>query len=176
MFPYKSGKGYEPAPGPTFVLPPRWCADEMLGRLARYLRFVGLDTAYVRGLSDEEVMDRCREEGRFLLTRDQALAARVPMSLCLTSPFVEQQWKELRSRFPDLPTEVRFVRCSLCNGGLAPYSPPPGARLPAGTPTDRVGAGLALFKCGVCGHLYWAGSHTADLRARIQRWSEVGPA
>ncbi|HLM91486.1 MAG TPA: Mut7-C RNAse domain-containing protein [Thermoplasmata archaeon] len=166
--------GYLPPSGLVPELPPRWCADEMLGRLARYLRFVGLDTAYVRGLTDLEVALQCREEGRFLLTRDHDLAGRVPESLCLESPIVEQQWKEVRTRFPDLPTEVRFVRCSLCNGVLAPYAPPAGARLPAGTPLDRVGAGLQLYRCGACGHLYWAGSHTADLRDRIRRWSEPG--
>jgi len=172
---YKSGKGYLPPLGLGPVLPPRWCADEMLGRLARYLRFVGLDTTYVRGWTDDEVVVRCREEERFLLTRDRELAGRVPDSLCLEAPHVEQQWKELRARFPELPKDIRFVRCGICNGTLAIYAPPPGARLPAGTPADRVAAGLLLYRCASCGHLYWAGSHTADLRDRIRRWSEPEP-
>lgn len=158
------------------VLPDGWRADEMLGRLARYLRFVGLDTEYVRGLSDDEIVERCQTDGRFLVTRDRALSARVESSICLESPLVERQWRELRTRFPELPSEVRFVRCSLCNGLLAAYAPVPDARLPAGTPVDRVGVGLALYKCASCGHLYWAGSHTADLRERIRRWSEEGAA
>ncbi len=175
MLAYKSGKGYLPPSGLGPVLPPRWCADEMLGRLARYMRFVGLDTAYVRGLSDLEILLLCRQEDRFLVTRDSELAGRVPESVCLVSPEIEQQWRELRARFPDLPSDVRFDRCSVCNGVLAPYTPPPGARLPAGTPLDRVGAGLKRFRCAACGHVYWAGSHTADLRERIRRWSDAGP-
>ena len=147
----------------------------MLGRLARYLRFVGLDTSYVRGLSDDEVIHLCQAEGRFLLTRDQELAGRWTESLCLESPVVEQQWRELRARFPDLPSEVKFLRCSLCNGLLSAHVAPPDTPLPPGTPMDRVAAGLQLYRCEACGHLYWAGSHTADLRQRIRRWSEAGP-
>jgi uncharacterized protein len=142
----------------------------MLGRLARYLRFVGLDTEYIRGLADDEIVARCRVDGRFLLTRDRALSARVDPSLYLASPYVEEQWRQLKSQFPELPTEVRFVRCTLCNGPLAVFVPPPGAVLPPGTPLDRVAAGMVLYRCASCGHLYWAGSHTADLRERLRRW------
>jgi uncharacterized protein len=154
------------------VLPSRWLADEMLGRLARYLRFVGLDTEYARGLSDADLVARLRTDGRFLLTRDRRLSAQVPESLLLLSPLVEEQWKALRHAFPELPTEVRFVRCSLCNGLLELAVLPPGGSAEEGVPTDRVREGLPLFRCTQCGHRYWEGSHTADIRRRIARWSE----
>ncbi len=156
------------------MLPSRWLADEMLGRLARYLRFVGADTAWVRDLDDREIARWAAAEKRFLLTRDRGLARRVESSLLLLSPYVEEQWKTLRRRFPDLPTEVRFVRCSLCNGTLAAYAPPADRPLPAGVPRERVAAGLPLYKCAACGHVYWEGSHTADIRERLRRWSEEG--
>ncbi len=115
-------------------------------------------------------------EERFLLTRDRGLAARVQDSLLLESPYVEQQWRVLHHRFPGLAMEVRFERCSLCNGGLAPYSLPQDRPVPGGIPRERVAAGLPLFKCAACGHLYWEGSHTADIRERLRRWAqEVAP-
>jgi len=153
------------------VLPPRWLADEMLGRLARYLRFVGEDTAWVRDLDDEEVVRQAEREERFLLTRDRRLAERVPNSLLLSSPDIGEQWRSLRHRFPTLPSEVKFVRCSLCNGRLAPYHPSGDRPLPAGVPEDRVLGGLPLYQCGSCGHLYWEGSHTSDIRRRLRTWS-----
>ncbi len=146
----------------------------MLGRLTRYLRFVGLDTAYARGLTDHEVATWARTEGRFLLTRDRALAGQVEASLLLHSAALVDQWRAVRRRFPDLPTEVRFDRCTICNGVLTPHRPSGDRPLPAGTPEERVRAGLPLFKCQACGHLYWEGSHTADVRARLHAWT-AGP-
>jgi uncharacterized protein len=142
----------------------------MLGRLARYLRFVGADTAWVRNVPDDEIVAQARAEERFLLTRDRGLARRVEASLLLESPHVEEQWKALVRRFPELPSDVRFDRCSLCNGTLVPYSPGPDDPLPEGAPKERVAAGLALFRCGGCGHVYWHGSHTADIQERLERW------
>ena len=55
---------------------PRLIADCMLGRLARWLRILGLDTAYDRAIPDDALIRRCRQEGRALLTRDRALAGR----------------------------------------------------------------------------------------------------
>src|SRR5579863_2257770 len=96
----------------------RWIADEMLGRLARYLRFLGEDTEYVRGLSDANLLKRAIAENRWLLTRDRQLGARAPRAVTLPSSSLVEQLRFLRARFPDLPTEVTFERCSLCNGPL----------------------------------------------------------
>lgn len=151
--------------------PERWLADEMLGRLARYLRFVGCDTAYVRGQADGEIARRAAEEGRFLLTRDRGLAGRVPESLWIRSHEIGAQWGELMVRFPDLPHAVRFARCTRCNGGVRPVTDPPGGRWPDDAPVDRIAAGLAVYRCEACGHLYWAGTHSADVQRRLDRWS-----
>jgi len=157
------------------VSSPRWLADEMVGRLARYLRFVGCDTAYVRGLSDDEVLERARAEDRTILTRDRQLASRAPRALLLESPDLADQWRAVHVAFPGLPNEVRFERCSECNGPLEPVSAPPPVTREEGVPWDRVARGLPLFRCTECDHYYWEGSHTADIRARLARWAE-GPA
>lgn len=150
----------------------RWLADEMVGRLARYLRFVGLDTLYARGLRDEEIVRRAAAEGRTLVTRDRALARRSAGAVLLHSPLVAEQWKELRSVRPDVPVTVRFVRCTKCNGELSLAPAPPPTPWPAGVPSDLVARGLPLYRCGSCGHLYWEGTHTAEIRRRIASWSK----
>lgn len=143
----------------------------MVGRLARYLRFVGCDTAYVRGLSDDEVLRRADAEDRVILTRDRHLAGRTKRVLLLQSPYIADQWREVRAAFPELPTDVRFERCTECNGRLEKVpGPPPEART-EGVPWERVGEGLSLFRCVGCAHYYWEGSHTADIRARIRSWA-----
>lgn len=151
---------------------PRWLADEMLGRLARYLRFLGHDTLYVRDRTDAEIRDLARAEGRRLLTRDRDLAARTPRAVLLTSPDLDEQLRGLRTEFPHLSYEVRFDRCTACNGRLDPIPPSAGGAAAPPRPA-RLGANLPLYRCAACGHLYWEGSHTARIRERLR--SALGP-
>jgi uncharacterized protein len=169
------GKGYS---GPSLrraVAEPRWLADEMVGRLARYLRFVGADTIYVRGLSDDEVLARALREDRIILTRDRRLAERAERALLLESPDIAEQWRAVHAAFPELPAEVRFERCTECNGTLVPVAGPQNEPRAEGVPWDRVAQGLALFQCHDCGHYYWEGSHTADIRRRLASWTTGSP-
>jgi len=154
---------------------PRWLADEMVGRLARYLRFVGCDTVYLRGVSDDEVLHRARADGRVILTRDRNLAARAEQALLLTSSDLAEQWRAVRAAFPQLPNEVRFERCTECNGRLEALRDVPPEPRSEGVPWDRVLRGLALFRCTDCGHYYWEGSHTANIRARLNAWATRPP-
>jgi uncharacterized protein len=152
------------------VAPPRWLADEMLGRLARYLRFFGQDTEYVRGLSDAEIAHRVLGDRRRLLTRDRALARSVAGTILLPSPYLPEQLRKVREEAPDAGYRVTFDRCSLCNGVLQLWALPTGATPPPGAPSDVIAAGRPVFACSVCGHLYWEGSHTQHIRAQVAEW------
>ena len=153
------------------MAPPRFVADEMVGRLARYLRFVGCDTIYARGWPDDEILRVARDDQRILLTRDRALARRSEHALLLTNVGIADQWKAVRAALPSVPDEIAFVRCTECNGEIVPYVP--GAHDPRheGVPWERVANGLPLYRCRACGHLYWEGSHTAHLRTQLARWT-----
>ena len=153
---------------------PRWLADEMVGRLARYLRFVGCDTVYARGMSDPEIVALAEREHRVILTRDRGLARRTPHALLLASPFLRDQWQAVRAAFPDLPERIAFERCTECNGSLQAAGPPLTADRDPKIPWDRVAGGMPLYRCSVCGHYYWDGSHTAQMRARLHAWSREG--
>ena len=166
-----TGKGSSQSGSAVDVVPSGWWADEMLGRLARYLRIVGLDTAYVPGLDDEELLRRSRGERRVLITRDRALARRAEGSILLTQMQLEGQWREMRARFPRLPCEPRFERCTVCNGRLAPLTDPERASLGEEVPRPVRVSTVTLFRCGTCGHIYWEGSHTASVRRRLLAWS-----
>ncbi|HXQ48272.1 MAG TPA: Mut7-C RNAse domain-containing protein [Thermoplasmata archaeon] len=166
-----TGKGSS-QPGPRVdVLPPAWWADEMLGRLARYLRIVGLDTAYVRGIDDDEILRRSIDERRVLITRDRELAHRAPRSVLLSTVHIQDQWRELRTRFPGLPNEPRFERCTVCNGRLLAVPPSGSAASIPAVPPRVLASHEPLFRCATCGHLYWEGSHTASVRRRLTEWS-----
>jgi uncharacterized protein with PIN domain len=141
---------------------PRWLVDEMLGRLARYLRFFGHDTVYVRGLPDEEILRRAVTEQRTLLTRDRELALRTPGAVYIGTAVLADQLRELRAARMETPFEVRFDRCTECNGRLeASSTKVTGALLPPAA------AAKTIFVCVECGHRYWEGSHTARIRADV---------
>lgn len=155
--------------------PPRFVADEMVGRLARYLRFVGCDTIYAKGMDDAEIRALAEKDHRVLVTRDRELARRTAGAVLLESPSLADQWSAVRASVPGVPTDVRFDRCSDCNGPLSEFRPEPGDPRSEGIPWDRVDSGLALYRCDGCAHLYWEGTHTEQIRAQIRAWSADGP-
>jgi uncharacterized protein with PIN domain len=148
---------------------PRFLADEMLGRLARYLRFAGFDTAYVRGMADEEVLRWADTEHRILLTRDRRLAARRPDTVLLTTGALEDQVKGVRAAFPAVVFQVRFDRCTKCNGALRLLTPEEHPD-PSGLPEAVRSSGVPVYCCSACGHLYWEGTHTRAIRDRFEQW------
>lgn len=52
----------------------RFMADAMFGRLERWLRILGYDTAYEKVITDDVLIERVLRENLWLLTRDGYLA------------------------------------------------------------------------------------------------------
>ena len=47
---------------PDPPIPPRFIADVMLGRLARWLRILGYDVLYSNGFADEEIVALAQDD------------------------------------------------------------------------------------------------------------------
>src|SRR5207245_3589774 len=102
--------------------PVKLLCDHMLGSLARWLRFMGYDTAYPEPGPDRALIERVRLEGRILLTRDKELAGRVSGAVQIRSDDLEEQIREVAKVLP-LRLIDPLSRCSLCNELLVPASP-----------------------------------------------------
>ncbi len=145
----------------------RWLVDAMLGRLARYLRFMGEDTEYLRDADDDLLAARAVAEGRVLVTRDRELAGRTPGAVLLTSVVLRDQLRSLRRVHPEVEQPVRFVRCSLCNAALVPATPDDLRSTTKQVPRSAEVA-RPVYRCTTCGQLYWEGSHTERIRRTLR--------
>ena len=147
---------------------PRFTADAMLGRLARWLRVLGYDTAYDMTLPDPELVARANEEGRVLVTRDRHLLRELkplwPLEVRQDDPL--QQLRTVVTELQLSPPAELFVRCLLCNALLDALSLEEALPLLPEGVRDLPGP---VRRCPSCGRLYWDGSHVRRMRAALDR-------
>jgi uncharacterized protein len=154
-----------PPPAPAGA--PRFAADAMLGRLARWLRLLGFDTSFEAHVSDEALVRRALAEARIVLTRDRRLPEEwtsAPVFL-LRAEELRGQLAELGAHFALASHARPFSRCNRCNAPLEPASE---AQVLAQAPPHVRAAQRDFLRCPSCGRLYWAGSHVARMRALLE--------
>jgi uncharacterized protein with PIN domain len=146
---------------------PRFFADVHLGRLARYLRLVGFDTAYERDCEDAQLAATAAREGRIVLTHDGGLLKRnvVTHGMFVRAPQPRAQLLEVARRLQLLSRFKPFTRCLECNGTLTTASKPDVAAL---VPQRAWRSHEQFVRCTSCGRVYWAGTHHERLRRLVE--------
>jgi len=144
----------------------RFVCDAMLGSLARWLRLFGFDAVYA-GSEDDELIARAREEERWLLTRDRELASRGPRTLLVRAESLEDQLVEVFHRLDLRPAPtLDGARCPRCNGVLEELSSRAAEPL---VPPFVARTAPRFRRCAACGAIYWPGSHSGRIVARMER-------
>lgn len=139
-------------------------ADCMLGRLAKWLRLLGYDTAYENDAADHELARRARAEGRVLLTRDHALARRRGLrTLLIQSQELEEQVREVQETYGP-PPDPELSRCSVCNVVLEDIAP---ADVADRVPPYVLKTQTEFRHCPGCGRIYWPGSHVEAMGEQL---------
>ena len=150
----------------------RFVVDVMLGSLARWLRRLGYDTDYANDRDDRELVRIARAEGRILLTRDNALAARRGISAFLIeSQVLDEQLMQVVHAFP-LPQGIALPRCSECNTPLADVSPD---EVVDDVPPYVHRTHKHFRRCPGCGRVYWPGSHWERIGRRLKQMGVEEP-
>ncbi len=147
----------------------KFLADGMLGKLARWLRALGLDCVFCNGTADDALVRRALEEDRVLLTRDRRLAERRLLRdrvVLVAGDDWPDQLAEVRRAF-DFSAEIRpLSRCLECNTPLAAAAPADVAEL---VPPYVLQTQRQFLRCAGCGRIYWAGTHRGRIQATLDR-------
>lgn len=147
--------------------PPRILADCMLGRLAKWLRLMGYDTAYHNAATDLELARRARSEGRVLVTSDRELARRRGLrTILVRSQVLDEQVREVCNVLPR-PAARLTARCALCNQQLEAATRDEISHL---LPSYVLRTHDEFQRCPGCGRIYWPGSHFEAISAQIRQF------
>ena len=146
----------------------RFFVDQTLGRLTKWLRFLGFDVVPTRLIPQEFHHLPPPKRDTYILTRQTSLPAKLcrPDVLVLASDGTEAQLAEICRRL-QIPPETwePLNRCSHCNQNLVPVTPE--------QVEDRVPEYISqkhqqFFECPQCRRLFWEGSHQRRIRSRLQ--------
>jgi len=139
--------------------PPKFIADGMLGRLARWLRMLGFDTESVKGPYAHGLIARSLREGRIILTRSHAVSLRKSLRVVqIRSESFREQIREVLMSCGLGPRDFEpHSRCSLCNAVLEGV---PKESVKGKVPEVVFAEKVRFSRCPSCGRIYWEGSHT----------------
>lgn len=156
--------------------PRKLLCDEMLARLARWLRAAGYDTALApAGRDDAELLAHTRAEGRLAITCDREMARRRAgrgRVVVLSAAAFDDQVREVSERLDIDWLLAPFSRCLVDNAPVRPATDAEVARLP----WQGLGVHAPITVCPACGRLFWNGGHIRRMRARLEQWAALRTA
>ena len=145
----------------------KFFADVMTARLVKWLRAIGIDTAWEDAIDDKDLVRRAIDEKRFILTLDKKLIEewRVDNVLLLESEEPFEQFTEVIEHFGIEKPGALFTRCLICNAFLREAKADEiNEELP-----PRVLENNKTFQfCPRCKKIYWRGSHTQRMEEAIE--------
>ncbi len=150
---------------------PKFILDVHLGKLARYLRLLGIDCLYYNLYDDKQIMQIAQQEQRVILTRDIGLLKnkQVQRGYWLRQTYPKQQVREVLKKF-DLKRNINpLSRCIICNGeiNLVPKEQIIGYLLP-----KTVSFYHTFYQCQQCHKVFWQGAHFSKIQTLITELSE----
>jgi uncharacterized protein with PIN domain len=149
----------------------RFIADEMLGKLAKWLRAVGYDTVYFTGDGDGALVQQALQEDRIILTRDSRLIERklARNSLLVNNDDPREQFRQVVS---ELGLDVKnglFTRCLICNRELSSVEKESVRdKVPAYTYSTQ----SKFYECPNCGRVFWPGTHKDSMLELIDSMTD----
>lgn len=143
----------------------KFICDEMLGTLAKWLRIIGYDTKYARGMKDEEIIEIAIKEDRIVLTRDKMLSRKAMKGFYIEEKELEKQIERVVKKFKlDVKKNI-FSRCTVCN---IPVVKIERSKVEGKVPENVWKNNKEFWICPNCGRIYWMGSHWENIKNRLK--------
>jgi uncharacterized protein with PIN domain len=137
----------------------KFVVDNMLGKLARYLRILGYDAIYLPQRSPDNRLQLDLPD-RILLTRNTRYKGQHPNQkvIFIPSEKIKEQLAFLINELPiEISSEKLFSRCLDCN---VPVNPIPKSAAQGKVPEKSYNFYTDFSRCPNCGKIYWRGTHT----------------
>ena len=145
----------------------KFVCDDNLGRLARWLRTLGLDTVFDRAITDDQILSAALADDRVIITRDHRLAekilARRVILLFSTKPLAQLQ-DVLEKTGLRLEAERLFTICPQCNVTLEEIKKEDFA---AQIPPYVYRTKERFTRCRSCGRIFWRGTHVERMKQEL---------
>ena len=137
---------------------PRFIADVMLGKLAKWLRIAGFDVLYSNRFSDDELIALSNNEGRILLSLDSRLLVRkkVKNFIFMENQDLKGQIKQILNITHTRRLPFPLCRCLSCNEILTDV-PRESVRNQVPAYVFRTQSHFKL--CPKCRKIFWSGTH-----------------
>ena len=143
---------------------PKFAADRMLARMARWLRILGADVIFDDSIDGATMLKRARGEGRIMLTRDKRLRTASDV-MFLDSNHFREQLRTILARYPFDIHRAAFSRCSRCNTPLIAVDR---EVVRTRVPPFVYASNDKFSECPSCAHLYWSGTHPDRIMREVQ--------
>lgn len=142
----------------------KFIADEMLKRLAKWLRLFGIETAYSIGKSDDEIIAIAQQHDYIILTRDEKLERkarkyRAPCCLIRNNNVVEQLLEIKRAAGMKIEFPEKTF-CPICGEELRRVGKEEVRQL---VEENVLKEKNEFWLCGKCNKAYWIGSHWKNI-------------
>ena len=154
---------------------PKFIVDINVGKLARWLRMMGYDTALFDHGHDDRMIRIALSEGRVIVTRDTQLMKRRVITggrlraVLVSSDRTEQQVRQVVDRLHLDASYSPFSLCLECNRPLEERSKEEVADL---VPPYVYKTQDSYVQCPECLRVYWKGTHWQSMTEKLRGLGE----
>jgi hypothetical protein len=145
----------------------KFIVDNMLGKLAKYLRMMGYDTFFPAPKNAKELIDLSKDENRAILTRNSIFIRDFKPENYLfikSQSFSDQMLQVIKTYNLEINSDKFFTLCLVCNEPLLDISKDE----VKGKIPEKVYSSFDNFMlCPSCSRIYWRGGHTQRMENRL---------
>jgi len=158
----------------------KFLIDEMLGKLARFLRILGFDTVYASDLRDlykidpvpdEKLIDYAENHKRIIITKDFPLHNKYKKnSIYLNGEGTYNYLAQLKKKLTlDFSFDIEKAKCSICNSKLKKINDK--YLIKEIVPNNTFSRYNDFYQCikPKCKKIYWKGSHIEDIKNKLKQ-------